>query len=145
MSEFVFKNILIAVDENPDAQKAFHYAVERARIDGSQLTIVSIFEIDKLNVYQSMDKNYIKAQRNTLKENLEKYRFYAADQGVTTVHLIAGEGDPGDVLLKQLLPGSEYDLLVIGSSDEKKLFSGYFGSHAAHIVKHAPISVMVVR
>lgn len=145
MSEFIFKSILIAVDENPDAQKAFHYAVERARIDSSQLTIVSIFEIDKLNVYQSMDKDYIKAQRNILKEHLEKYRLYAEKHGVTNVELIAGEGDPGDVILKQLLPQGDYDLLVIGSSDEKKLFSGYFGSHAAHIVKHAPISVMVVR
>lgn len=141
----MFKSILIGVDENPDAQKAFHYAVERARIDNAKLTIVSIFEIDKLNVYQSMDVAYLKEQRQQLRDHLEKYRQYAEAQGLTDIQLISAEGDPGEVIIKEVLPKTDADLLVIGSSDEKKLFSGYFGSHAAYMAKHAPISVIVVR
>lgn len=145
MSEvFKFKNIMVGVDISEDAQKAFHYAVERARVDDAKLLIVSILETDNMNIYQAMDSNYFKSEREKLTERLMSYRQYALDQGVKAVETYTGEGDVAEVIIKTILPNVTADLLVVGSNDKKGLI-GYFGSHAAYIAKNAPISVMVVR
>lgn len=145
MSEvFKFKNIMVGVDISEDAQKAFHYAVERAHIDAAKLLIVSILETDNMNVYQAMDNNYIKSEREKLMARLLTYQQYALTHGVKEVETYTGEGDVAEVIVKTILPNVTADLLVVGSNDKKGLI-GYFGSHAAYIAKNAPISVMVVR
>lgn len=53
-----FSKIMVGVEESPDALKAFHYAIQKAKEEQAELVIVSILEEKEINVYQSLDKNY---------------------------------------------------------------------------------------
>lgn len=59
-----FKNILVGVDESEGAQKAFQYAVKQASKTGAALLIASILEIEELNVYESLDPEYLSQKQS---------------------------------------------------------------------------------
>ncbi|MDV0430314.1 universal stress protein [Lactiplantibacillus sp. DA1] len=144
MSPKEFKHILVGVDDSDDAQLAFRYAINRAKSDGAKLTIVSILEQDNMNVYEAMSKDFVHGQRKDLEEHVQQYQKLARDFGVTEVNAVVDEGDPGETIVKTVIPALKPDLLVIGSV-AKKGVRKYFGSQAAYMAKHAPISVLVIR
>ena len=126
MSPKEFKHILVGVDDSDDAQLAFRYAINRAKSDGAKLTIVSILEQDNMNVYEAMSKDFVHGQRKDLEEHVQQYQKLARDFGVTDVNAVVDEGDPGETIVKHGV-------------------RKYFGSQAAYMAKHAPISVLVIR
>ncbi|BDZ31788.1 universal stress protein [Lactiplantibacillus sp. WILCCON 0030] len=144
MSPKEFKHILVGVDDSDDAQLAFRYAINRAKTDGAKLTIVSILEQDNMNVYEAMSKDFIHGQRADLEEHVRQYEKLATKFGVKDVRSIVDEGDPGETIVKDIIPAIKPDLLVIGSISKQGVRK-YFGSQAAYMAKHSPISVLVVR
>lgn len=136
-----FQRILVGVDDSPDAQLAFQYAIAEAYQVKASLIITSILEHDDDNVYQALNKDYVHGER---KELVEHYRKLALEAGVDQVDTVVDEGDPGEIIVKTVIPAAKADLLVIGSLAKKGL-KKYFGSQAAYMAKYAPISVMVVR
>lgn len=144
MSPKEFKHILVGVDDSDDAQLAFRYAINRAKSDGAKLTIVSILEQDNMNVYEAMSKDFVHGQRKDLEEHVQQYQKLARDFGVAEVNAVVDEGDPGETIVKTVIPALKPDLLVIGSVAKHGVHK-YFGSQAAYMAKHAPISVLVIR
>jgi nucleotide-binding universal stress UspA family protein len=144
MSPKEFKHILVGVDDSDDAQLAFRYAINRAKSDGAKLTIVSILEQDNMNVYEAMSKDFIHGQRSDLEAHVQQYQKLAEQFGIKDVATVVDEGDPGETIVKDIIPALKPDLLVIGSISKKGVRK-YFGSQAAYMAKHAPISVLVVR
>ena len=65
-----FKKILVGVDDAPDARAAFSYAVDKAKRDGAELGIVSVYETNDVNVYQVLDKDYVHSSREELKQRI---------------------------------------------------------------------------
>lgn len=57
---------------------------------------------------------------------------------------IIGEGNPSETIVEDVIPKYHPDLLIIGSLDIKRSQEN-FGSQAAAMAKHSPISVLVVR
>jgi len=139
-----FKRILVGVDDSADALLAFDYAIHQAKRDAAELIIVSVLEHDDMNVYQALDSDYVHGERDELKEHVQRYQQQAEDAGVANARMVIAEGEPGETIVKNVIPHVQPDLLVIGSI-AKKGVSRYFGSQAAYMAKHAPISVMVVR
>ncbi|WP_127848767.1 universal stress protein [Lacticaseibacillus hulanensis] len=139
-----YTNILVGVDRDDDAQKAFAYALRRAVRDDARLTIVSVLETSSFNIYESMSKGHIERERMELQHQISSYVQMAKDAGVEHVHSIIGEGDPDDVILEDVIPRVKPDLLIIGAETKQGL-SRHFGSHANKMAKYAPISVMIVR
>jgi len=139
-----FKRILVGVDDSADALLAFDYAIHQAKKDDAELVIVSVLENDEMNVYQALDSDYIHGERDALREHVKTYQQQAEEAGVTKVKVIIAEGEPGETIVKNVIPHVEPDLLVIGSI-AKKGVSRHFGSQAAYMAKYAKISVMVVR
>lgn len=139
-----FKRILVGVDDSPDAQLAFRYAVSEARLSGASLVIASILENEEMNVYQALSKDYVHGERKELVAHLKEYRDLALRSGVKTVDTVVEEGDPGETIVKKVIPAVKADLLIVGSLSKKGVRK-YFGSQAAYMAKYAPISVMVVR
>jgi len=131
-----FSKIMVGVEESPDALKAFHYAIQKAKEEQAELVIVSILEEKEINVYQSLDKNYWQEQLAKLEKQTEKYQQEALANGIDKVSVIVNEGN--------LIPLNKPDLLIIGSKSTSKLKS-FFGSQAAYMARYAPISVMIIR
>ncbi|WP_125705889.1 universal stress protein [Lacticaseibacillus daqingensis] len=139
-----FKKILVGVDDSADALAAFQYALHRAKADGAELIIASILEDDEMNVYQAMNKDYVHGERAELEQHINEYRHLAEQAGLTNVRAIIGEGNPGETIVKTIIPKVKPDLLIIGA-EAKKGLAKHFGSQATYMVKHATISVLVVR
>ncbi|GEP18777.1 universal stress protein [Pediococcus argentinicus] len=139
-----FKRILVGVDDSADAQLAFRYAIRQARQNDATLIITSILENEEMNVYQALTKDYIHGERDELVEHINEYRKLALEAGVTKVDMMVDEGDAGETIVKNVIPASKADLLVIGSISKKGIRK-YFGSQASYMAKYSPISVMIVR
>ncbi|ANZ60868.1 universal stress protein UspA [Secundilactobacillus paracollinoides] len=139
-----FRHILVGVDDSPDAQLAFRYAMNRAKSDGSTLTITSILESDEMNVYQALSKDFVHGQRDALVQHVEGYRNLALRFGIPDVSVVVADGDPGETIVRDVILAVKPDLLVVGSL-AKKGIRKRFGSQAAYMVKYAPISVQVIR
>lgn len=139
-----FKRILVGVDDSPDAQLAFRYAISEARLSGASLVIASVLESDNVNVFQALNKDFVHGERKDLAEHLNQYRQLALRAGVKTVDTVVEEGDPGEVIVKTIIPAVHADLLIVGSLSKTGVRK-YFGSQAAYMAKYSPISVMVVR
>ncbi|WP_125547292.1 universal stress protein [Levilactobacillus lindianensis] len=140
----IFKRILVGVDDSEDALLAFRYAIQQAKRDAAELVIVSVLEADKMNIYEALDKDYIHGEFDDLEKHVRDYQKAAESAGVTDVRMMVAEGEPGETIVKDVIPDVKPDLLIIGSL-AKKGVSRHFGSQAAYMAKYAPISVMVVR
>ncbi|MBU7564407.1 universal stress protein [Pediococcus ethanolidurans] len=138
------KKILVGVDDSPDAQLAFRYAMNRAKNDHAGLVIVSVSENDDMNVYQALSKDYVSEKRKQLMQHVAKYRQVAQRFGVEDVSTVVAEGNPGKVIVDEVIKDVKPDLLVIGAQ-AKSGIEKHFGSQAAYMAKYSPISVLVVR
>lgn len=139
-----FHHILVGVDDSEDAQLAFRYAIKVACQLKAKLIIVSILESDEMNVYQALNHDYIHGEREALVKHLEEYKQEALKAGVDNIETVISEGNPGETIVKDIIPATKADLLIIGSLAKKGLRK-HFGSQAAYMAKYASISVMVVR
>ncbi|UIF28597.1 universal stress protein [Levilactobacillus brevis] len=139
-----FKRILVGVDDSADALLAFNYAIHQAKRDDAELVVVSVLENDDMNVYQALDSDYIHGERRELERHIAKYQKQAEDAGVNKVKMLVAEGDPGETIVKDVIPHVKPDLLIVGS-EAKKGARKHFGSQAAYMAKYSPISVLVIR
>ncbi|WP_367296775.1 universal stress protein [Loigolactobacillus coryniformis] len=139
-----FTKILVGVDDSQDALLAFKYAVDQAKQDQAELIIVSVLENEEMNVYEALSKDYVHSERAELEQHVLSYQRQAREAGVETVRTIVSEGEPGEVIVKDIIPHVEPDLLIVGS-EAKKGLAQHFGSQAAYMAKYAPISVLVIR
>ncbi|MFC6288747.1 universal stress protein [Levilactobacillus angrenensis] len=140
----IFRKILVGVDDSPDALLAFKYAIHQAKRDQATLVIVSILESENMNVYQVLDTDFVHGEYAALKDHLQGYRQQALDAGVADVQVMIAEGEPGETIVKDVIPKVQPDILIVGSI-AKQGVSRHFGSQAAYMAKYAPISVLVVR
>lgn len=138
-----FNKILVGVDDSADALKAFDYAIDFAKQNSAELDIISVLEEDDINVYESLDKDFIHGKYRDLAEHLTKY-CQAQEVGINQVKTLTAKGNPGETIVKQIIPQIHPDLLIIGSLAKKGL-ARHLGSQAAYMAKYAPISVWVIR
>lgn len=139
-----FSKILVGVDDSPDAQMAFRFAMNRAKQDDAELDLVTVIEDDDINVYQALDKNFITGKREQSEKHLAQYKQIAEKFGIKKVQTYIAEGEAGETIVKNVIPQVEPDLLVIGSSSRTGV-AKYFGSQASYMSKYAPVSVLVIR
>ncbi|MBM6762299.1 universal stress protein [Ligilactobacillus agilis] len=139
-----FNKILVGVDDSADALKAFDYAINFAKQNSAELDIISVLEEHDINVYESLDKDFIHGKYRDLAEHLTKYQHQAQEAGVSQVNTLTAKGNPGETIVKQIIPQLQPDLLIIGSLAKKGL-ARHLGSQAAYMAKYAPISVWVIR
>lgn len=139
------KNILVGVDDTADAQYAFYNAVSHALEDDSLLHIVTILEDESLNVFDVLDKEALSEHREEIEKRLNEYKQQALDSGVKEVHVVFGQGKPGETIVKEIIPNVKPDLVVVGAAETKKGLAKYMGSQAGYVAKYSPVTVMVVR
>jgi nucleotide-binding universal stress UspA family protein len=140
----MFKSILVPVDiaEVDVAKPGFDEAVELAKLSGAALRLIHVRspvpyamnEYIPAEYYDSDEKSVLKALENlAAKLDLPKGR----------VTVVSPFGSVYDQVLKEAAR-MKADLIVVGS--HRPDWSTYLiGSNAAHIVRHAKCSVLVMR
>ncbi len=144
IKDVYFHNLLVAVDDSPDAVLAFKYAIHRAIKDEVGLTLVSVLENDDYNIYEALSKDFVHGAREDMEKRIAEYKQKAEEAGVKEVHTVVAEGDPGETIVKEVIPHVKPDLLIIGSKSKEGI-KKRFGSQAAYMAKYSPVSVLVVR
>ncbi|WP_303754750.1 universal stress protein [Enterococcus sp. S86.2] len=140
-----FKCILVAVDDSNDSKKAFEYALTYAMEHQASLTITTIFEINRLNVYEYLTPETIALHKQDTIAIAENYRKQALSKGVKEATVVVDEGTPATVILDKVLPAVKPDLLICGSKSKPNHAPLVLGSQAALLAKGASCSVLIIR
>jgi nucleotide-binding universal stress UspA family protein len=141
-----FHRLLVAVDEDDSTSsiRAFNYAVTTAKAFHLPLAIVTILETADLNIYDSLSPEFLADRRQEVLAKVNQYAQKAVDFGVTEVTPLIGEGKPGNVIVKEIIPDWRPDLLIVGSETKEKSRL-FIGSQASYMAQNAACSVIVVR
>lgn len=97
-----------------------------------------------MNVYEALNDDYVRNKREDVEKDVQQYIATAQAGGIQDVRGIISEGNPGEKIVKDIIPQYLPDLLIIGSLD-KKVPQRFFGNQAAYMAKRTPISVLVIR
>ena len=133
-----YKNILIAVDGSHEAEWAFNKAVDVAKRNDAQLTIVNIIDSRTYSSYEVYDAQFTEKSKGFSDELLKGYKEVASRAGVTN-------GSPKAIIPKKLANELGVDLIMCGTSGLNAVERFIVGSVSEAIVRHAPCDVLVVR
>ncbi len=145
----MFKKIAVAFDESAEADRAFHAALNLAKLTSAELYVVTV--IENLPAYVSYVSTVapdvpglLKSQRRTFYEDLHSRAKLAAEQSGITFHAKIVEGDEIQALL-HLLDQIRPDLLVVGLRLEPGGMSQLLGGTAHRLALHARCNILGIR
>ncbi|KRM88602.1 universal stress protein [Liquorilactobacillus vini] len=145
----LFSEILVAVDEDDSESSlaAFKYALSMAKTNQATLGIVTVLELEDLNVFEALSPEKRTAIRQNLEAALKLYIAKAHEVGVEKVKAFIREGKPAATIINDVIPVFRPDVLICGSktkpiNNRQKIF---IGSQASYLAQNAPCSVMVIR
>ncbi|MDT6981267.1 universal stress protein [Levilactobacillus zymae] len=142
-----FHRILVTIDEDdrPSTARAFRFALTMARDYGAELGITSVLENDDISIYESLMPDKVHQKRQELQDVVKGYAAKAKDFGVENVRPIVAEGgDVDDVILQQIIPDFQPDLVVCGA-DVDFASHGHPGAIGLRLARKSDVSVIVIR
>ena len=113
-----YKNILIAVDGSHEAEWAFNKAVDVAKRNDAQLTIVNIIDSRTYSSYEVYDAQFTEKSKGFSDELLKGYKEVASRAGVTNVETRLEFGSPKAIIPKKLANELGVDLIMCGTSSD---------------------------
>lgn len=140
--------ILIAIDASPHSEKALDFVARMRWPAGSRVIVLSVLQ-PVINAVVSpfetagVEAELLDQQRQTLEALVSGAERRLRETGMSTEGRVVA-GDPREVLI-QLARGERADLLVVGSHGHTGIAKWMLGSVSAHVVTHAPCSVLVVK
>ncbi|EKV29182.1 Universal stress protein family 3 [Caenispirillum salinarum AK4] len=141
----MYQNILVAIDlDDPsDLKRTLATAVELNQATGQCLHVMTVLPTFGMSmVGQFFPKGYEKEMADKLLHRLrEEIKPYVPD-GMHVQHIV-GEGNVYETVLR-MAEKTEADLIVIGAH-RPELKDYLLGPNAARVVRHANVSVLVVR
>ncbi|MGE0357762.1 MAG: universal stress protein [Burkholderiales bacterium] len=140
----MFKDVLLAIDLNEPGswKRALPAALELCKADAATLHVITVMpSIDpSISPYFPEDAN-----RKMLKRAADELRAFVAKEvpaGVRTQDIVA----QGSIYREILTAAEEVGADIVVMASHKPDVTDYLlGANAAHVVRHCPRSVMVVR
>jgi nucleotide-binding universal stress UspA family protein len=144
-----FKKIAVAFDESAEADRAFHAALDLAKLTSAELYIVTVIEnlpayISYVSAVAPDVPGLLKSQRRTFYEDLHGRAKLIAEQSGIRFHAEIAEGDEIQAML-QLLEQIRPDLLVVGLRLEPGGLSQLLGGTAHRLALRARCNVLGIR
>ena len=140
----MFRQVLVPIDlADPDlATPSIETAVTLARASGGQVRLLNVLPATPADLLTYVPADFDEQQRRTAQEALEiAARESGLEAGRVSVSVRQG-GVHHEVIAEATEIGA--DLIVMTSHRPGKR-SYFLGSNAAHVVRHATCSVLVVR
>jgi len=141
----MYKDILLAVDLNDESswKKAVPVAVEMAKASGGNIHVLTVVpDFGMSIVSQYFPDGYEKEVSEKVLADLKDFVAAHIPDGVPVRHIV-GEGTAYEVILRMAKEISA-DLIVV-ASHRPELKDYLLGPNAARVVRHANVSVLVVR
>lgn len=146
--DFKFKNVLIALDDSDLSKKAFDRAVHIANRDEATLVLSHVVDTQNFSVIKAylndLNDVYEKAEAKA-REMLNKYEKIAKDAGVISVKQVIKYGSPKNILVEEVIPEENIDVIVLGATGVSAVERVFLGSVADSAFRHAKCEVLVVR
>ncbi|SHI10257.1 Nucleotide-binding universal stress protein, UspA family [Sporobacter termitidis DSM 10068] len=148
------KKILVPVDGSAASKKAFEEAVSIAKKYGSEVTLISVVEIESDVAYTEMGIA-ISGEYAGVRDTLIKIKEESADKLLDT--MIKSADCTGITVGKLVRVGSahpeivdaacqgKYDLIVMGHRGLNPVKRFFIGSVAKRVIEDAPCSVLIVK
>ncbi len=145
---YQFKNVLIALDDSELSKKAFDRAVHIAERDKANLILAHVVDTQNFSIIKSyldnLNEVYEKSEQE-IKEKFNEYEKIARDAGVFNVKKIIKFGTPKNVLVDEIIPEENIDLVVLGATGVSGIERVFLGSVADSVFRHSKSKVLVVR
>lgn len=141
---FPYRLIVAATDGSPCSLRAVHHAAGLAVLMAARLTLLYVVDTHmafRMGVHREIALETLRADGTRA---LEEGLAIARAAGVDDAEAQMISGHPKEAILAWAKK-SEADLLVVGSHGYSTLATFLLGSVAAHVVRHAPCPVLVVR
>lgn len=135
--------ILVPVDSSEFAFKALEKAIEIAKQQGAELTIMSVaaqFE----GVAEEVPISYADKLKNEARKAVNRGKQLVEQAGLTCKTVVEVGASPADNIVRYA-EESKTDLIMMGHRGMAGLARFVVGSVASRVVAHAPCSVQVVR
>jgi nucleotide-binding universal stress UspA family protein len=126
-----FEHILVGIDESEPSDAAIQTVLDFPAQDRAQVAFYSVAAASDSDAYEQAQRVVGKAVA-------------AAEGGGVSAKGHVVEGDP-NVALIAAAQGEAADLIVLGSHGRRGLQHLFLGSVAEHIVRNAPLPVLIVR
>jgi nucleotide-binding universal stress UspA family protein len=143
MIRSVFKAILVGDDGTPEAERAVEVAISLAQSLEAKLIVLGVVEAPSA---ESQAEGYgletVTQARERLKETLHRKIQASAQSGIEVITEIF-EGKPDEVIVQRVEQDS-VDLVVVGRRDIARVRHWLEGSTSESLVRHCPVSVLVV-
>jgi nucleotide-binding universal stress UspA family protein len=143
----VFKDILVATDGSPHAQRALSEAIDLVRLADGSLTVVAVVPAPNtwaLGGAFGMAGDYVTIQRDldrAYREMLESE--YAKVPDDIRSRSVVLDGRPGPAIVDEVR-ASGHDLVVMGSRGRGEFRSLMLGSVSQEVLHECPVPVLVV-
>jgi nucleotide-binding universal stress UspA family protein len=141
----VFRNILVAVDGSPHADRALTEAIDIARGSRARLTIITAVAEPRTGMTMALAAGAAAGLGPALMREADRIVHAAADRvpddiSVTT---ILTEQPIRSAILERVEAG-DHDLVVMGSRGRGTVRSAVLGSVSHHVLHHSPVPVLIV-
>jgi nucleotide-binding universal stress UspA family protein len=139
----MFRDILVALDQSPTAQRALAEATELAEALNSRLTIISIVPPIPGFAYRAgIDVGALEQEAEKETDKLLREAVAGLPEGLP-VTTVLKHGHPGEEIVKQIEAG-DHDLVVMGSRGLGRVTANLFGTVGGYVHFHSRIAMLVV-
>jgi nucleotide-binding universal stress UspA family protein len=144
----IFRRIIHATDFSPASRPAFRKALELARKNRAQLTVVHVLPVLPIlpdaYIAATTYNELLRGQRIGAQKQLDRLVGEAKAAGVRTEGILLDFGVPADRLTR-LAKSRRADVIVMGTHGRTGLRRALMGSVAARVLTMASCPVLTVR
>lgn len=140
-----YSNILVAIDGSKAAEKAFHKAINMAKIHDATLVLTHIIDSRTFATAEAYDRTLAERANKYALELLEDYLKTAEENGIKKVIKSIEYGSPKVKIAKDIAKEHQIDLIVCGATGLNAVERFLIGSVSESITRHASCDVLVVR
>ena len=136
--------ILAALDFSKAAKTVLEKAVETAKQQGAQLTLLTVAE-DFMDIGDFMDSASVSEKfLSAAKKSVQQAKAAAKEMGVDATAEAEQGVSPADIIVRYATDKG-IDLIIMGSRGKSAVDRFLVGSVTTKVVAHAPCSVLVIR
>lgn len=139
----MFRNILVALDQSPTAQRALREACDLAESLNARLTIISVVpQIPAFALRAGIDIAALEKEAEAETDKLLREAVASLPEGLP-VTTVLKHGHAGEEIVRQIEAG-DHDLVAMGSRGLGRMSANLFGSVGGYVHYHAHATMLVV-